>query len=62
MWLPDWLYKYLPFIYAVAGLFSIYYANNLVGIGAGALLIFAGFLVWNFRKRGPVPTLYRRQE
>ena len=49
MWLPDWLYNALPFIYTMGGLLSIYHANNIVGQGSGVLLIFAGFLVWNLR-------------
>ena len=38
MWLPDWLYKVLPLIYAV------------VGIGSGTLLVFAVYMIWNLRK------------
>jgi hypothetical protein len=49
MWLPDWLYKALPFVYALGGTFAIYSADNVVGYGAGALLVLTGFLVFKLR-------------
>jgi hypothetical protein len=49
MWSPDWLYKALPFIYALGGIFAIYSADNVVGYGAGALLVLTSFLVFKLR-------------
>jgi hypothetical protein len=50
MWLPDWLYKALPFIYAIAGALAVYNGGNLIGRGYGVLLIFTAYLVWSLRK------------
>jgi hypothetical protein len=50
MWLPDWLYKALPLLYTVSGVFAIYHAGNLVGQGSGVLLILTALLVWKLRK------------
>jgi hypothetical protein len=52
MWLPDWLYKVLPLLYTVSGVFAIYHAGNLVGQGSGVLLILTALLVWKLRKDG----------
>jgi hypothetical protein len=49
MWLPDWLYKSLPLIYALCGMFSIYSADNVVGYGAGGLLVLTAFLIFKLR-------------
>ena len=49
MWLPDWLYRALPYIYAAAGIASIYNGENALHVGSGLLLIFTAFLVWKLR-------------
>lgn len=50
MWLPDWLYNALPFVYAGGGMLSIYHANHPVAYGSGVLLILTAFLVFKLRK------------
>ena len=52
MWLPDWLYKALPIVYALAGLLAIYHASNFIGQGSGVLLFLTAFLIWKLRKDG----------
>jgi hypothetical protein len=50
MWLPNWLYTSLPFIYSLAGGVAIYYANHPVGYASGVLLILTALLVFKLRK------------
>jgi len=51
MWLPDWLYKTLPFIYAVTGALAVCSGNNSTGQCSGTLLFFAALLIWSLRKK-----------
>ena len=51
MWLPDWLYKALPFIYAVTGALAVCNGKNSTGQCSGALLFFAALLIWSLRKK-----------
>ena len=50
MWLPDWLYKSLPYIYSLMGMLTIYYAKHPVGYVSGVLLILTALLVFKLRK------------
>jgi hypothetical protein len=50
MYLPNKLYKTLPYFYVVAGLLAVYFGENPVGQGSGFLLIFTAFLIWKLRK------------
>jgi hypothetical protein len=60
MWLPDWLYKTLPFIYALMGGLAVYHGANLVGRASGVLLILTAFLIWLLRKGQGSTTRSRR--
>jgi len=51
MWLPDLLYKALPFIYVLAGVLAVFHGQNLPGRGSGVLLVFTAILVWKLRKQ-----------
>ena len=46
MWLPDWLYKALPFICSIAGIAIVNYEQNLSVREAGALLILTAIVIW----------------
>jgi hypothetical protein len=50
MWLPNWLYRILPFIYSVTGLVCFYFSENWIACLSGVLLITAGIIVWKLRK------------
>jgi hypothetical protein len=50
MWLPEWLYKILPGIYAIAGLLTIYNMENSIGTASGCLLVCTAILVLVIRK------------
>ena len=45
MWLPDWLYKLLPYLYVIAGVFTITTFDVVTGHMSGLLLIFTGGIV-----------------
>ena len=50
MWLPDWLYQLLPYLYVVAGLIAINYFEVMTGYISGLLLIFTAGVVFLMRK------------
>jgi hypothetical protein len=50
MWLPDWVYRTLPFIYSCSGFLCFYFSENWIGYVPGALLLTAGVMVWKLRK------------
>jgi len=50
MWLPDKLYEFLPYLYGVAGLATLYTFDNLLGFGSGILLLFTAGLIWLMRR------------
>ena len=45
MWLPDWLYKSLPFLYVIAGSITMTHFDAVTGYISGLLLIFTGGVV-----------------
>lgn len=49
MWLPDWLYEALPFVYVAGGLATISHFDTPAGHGAGALLLFAALVILKMR-------------
>jgi len=51
MWLPEWLYKLLPHLYAATGLSAICLGNNAMSAGSGLLLVVTAFLVWKLRSK-----------
>jgi len=54
MWLPEWLYKFLPHLYAVVGVLAIYKGGNAMSAGSGLLLVFTALLVWKLRSKNRV--------
>jgi hypothetical protein len=50
MWLPDWFYELLPYLYAVIGFGTASYFDTPVGYGSGFLLLFTAGLVWMMRR------------
>ena len=49
MWLPDWLYRALPFIYTFFG-FLCLFAGGWMSYAAGGMLLVAAFIIWKLRK------------
>lgn len=49
MWLPDWLYEILPFVYLIAGTVAIIQINTFIGYVVGALLLFAALMIFKMR-------------
>jgi hypothetical protein len=50
MWLPDWLYEMLPYVYALAGFSTATYFDSPIGYAAGFLLLLTAGLVWMMRR------------
>ena len=50
MWLPDKLYELLPYLYAVAGLVTVYIFDTPIGYVSGFLLLLTACLVWMMRR------------
>jgi hypothetical protein len=55
MWLPDSVYKALPFVYLTAGISAMFFADHIIGYGACLLLVFAGLLILKLRKDNSAP-------
>lgn len=49
MWLPEWLYRALPYLYAAAGMLSLIYSDHPVGKASGLLLLLTAYLVFSWR-------------
>jgi hypothetical protein len=53
MWLPNWLYHSLPFIYAAIGMLAIYLSDRPTVRGPGLLLVLIAFIIlkmrWDYR-------------
>lgn len=49
MFLPDWIYRTLPFAYLVAGFVIVYMMDSFIGTASGVLLGFTGLLIWKMR-------------
>ena len=49
-WIPDWLYKLLPYIYIVVGLLTIFSLEGKVAMVSGILLSNIGFLLIGLRR------------
>jgi len=50
MWLPDWLYRALPFLYTIFGLLCLLYTGGWMGYAAGIMLLAAAVIIWMLRK------------
>jgi hypothetical protein len=48
--IPDKFYELLPYLYAIAGVVTIYYFESSTGYASGLLLIFAAGLVFLMRR------------
>lgn len=63
MWMPAWLYRYLPLIYLLFGLVMFFgFGDQLLGIVSGILLWSAAVLVWALRVYARRNSADRRQE
>ena len=49
MWLPDWLYRALPFIYTLFG-FLCLFAGSWMGYLGGCMLLVAALIIWKLRQ------------
>jgi len=49
MFLPNWVYRILPFLYIIVGLVVATKMEHLIGIGSGAILMATGLYVWKMR-------------
>ena len=49
MWLPNWLYEAMPFVYALAGILAILQVQTLAGYTVGALLLLAAVMILKMR-------------
>lgn len=53
IWLPSWLYRFLPLIYIVCGsLMFIAFGGDTLGRLSGLLLYAAAILIWVLRLHG----------
>ena len=50
MWLPDWLYEAMPFVYMVAGFAAIFHFGTPAGLAVGVLLLLAALMILKMRK------------
>ena len=50
MWLPDWIYELLPYLYASAGVVTIIYFETSLGYASGILLNFTAGIIWLMRR------------
>jgi hypothetical protein len=50
MWLPDWLYNALPFIYAAVGMSAMYLSDRPSVIGPGLLLVLIALFILKLRR------------
>lgn len=62
MYLPEWLYRMLPFAYIVAGVAVAAKMDSAIALVSGALLVIAGLLIWKLRAdyRREVPAMNAR--
>lgn len=49
MFLPDWIYRMLPFSYVLVGIIVATKMDSSIAVGSGALLVFTGLLIWKMR-------------
>jgi hypothetical protein len=50
-YLPKKIYRHLPDLYVLAGVYVLLYVEHPLGYVSGALLVAAGLFVFNFRLR-----------
>jgi len=63
MYLPEWLYRMLPFAYILAGIAVAAKMDSAIALVSGALLVLAGLLIWKLRAdyRREVPAIRGRK-
>lgn len=49
MFLPDWIYRVLPFVYILIGLIVATEMDSIIGTGSGVLLGITGLIIWKMR-------------
>lgn len=49
MFLPDWVYRILPFVYIMIGLMVASSMDHSIGVGSGVILVITGLFVWKMR-------------
>ena len=50
MYIPDWIYRLLPYAYVVSGAFAMIALRTTLGFVCGAILISAGAIIWKMRR------------
>ena len=50
MWLPTFIYESIPYVSFGVGGLSLFYANNLLMIISGLMLVVAGATIWKMRR------------
>lgn len=50
MFLPKYIYEYLPEIYTYAGIGIMLSTTSIIMVGSGLVLSTVGFYVWQLRK------------
>ena len=50
MWLPDRLYEALPLLYGIAGLWTVYKFETLLGYTSGVILLITACIIWLMRR------------
>jgi hypothetical protein len=50
MWLPNWLYNALPFIYAAIGMVAIYFSDRPSVNGPGLFLVLIALYILKLRR------------
>jgi hypothetical protein len=57
IWLPSWLYRFLPLIYLVCGTVMLFvFGEDTIGRLSGLLLYAAALLIWVLRLQARVRT------
>ena len=49
-WLPTYIYKTLPYMCILVGIWATFYITHLLGILSGVILIVTGGLIWAMRR------------
>jgi hypothetical protein len=50
MYVPEWIYRLLPFVYVAAGLYAAWSLGSTLGVACGLLLALAGGLIARMRR------------
>jgi hypothetical protein len=50
MWLPDWIYELLPYLYAVSGSATVVFFDKALSRISGVLLLLTAGIIWVTRR------------